>query len=147
MGYATWYWWTYLCDGYRCIINKLLILNQQLITCAPTLLQIYIEKYFHKIINSNKIQIKKLLAKREKINKFLSKNNFDFINSDCTFYIFLKTKKDNIKFANYLIDRYGISVVPGKFYGSYSKNYVRISLGVEPLNKIISGLKIIKKYI
>ena len=129
------------------IINKLLILNQQLITCAPTLLQIYVEKYFYKIINNNKIQIKKLLVKREKINKFLSKNNFNFINSDCTFYIFLKTKKDNLKFANYLIDRYGISVVPGKFYGSNSKNYVRISLGVEPLNKIISSLKIIKKYI
>ena len=64
-----------------------------------------------------------------------------------TFYIFLKTKEDNIKFANYLIYKYGISVVPGKFYGSNSKNYVRISLGVELLNKIISSLKIIKKYI
>ncbi len=129
------------------IINKLLILNQQLITCAPTLLQIYIEKYFYKIINNNKVQIKELLEKRQKINKFLIKNDFNFINSDCTFYLFLKTKKNNFKFSNYLIDRYGISVVPGKFYGSNSKNYVRISLGVEPFNKIIKSLKIIKKYI
>lgn len=128
-------------------IDKLLILNQQLITCAPTLLQIYIEKYFYKIIKNNEIQIKKILVKREKINKFLIKNGFNFINSDCTFYLFLKTKKNNLKFSNYLINKYGISVVPGKFYGSNSKNYVRISLGVESLNKIISSLKIIKKYI
>ena len=105
------------------IIGKLLILNQQLITCAPTLLQLYVEKYFQKILSNNKEQIKKLLIKRSKINEYLLKNNFDFIDSDCTFYIFLKIKKNNVKFTNYLIKKYGISVVPGKFYGHYSKNY------------------------
>ena len=129
------------------IIGKLLILNQQLITCAPTLLQLYVEKYFQKILSNNKEQIKKLLIKRSKINEYLLKNNFDFIDSDCTFYIFLKIKKNNVKFTNYLIKKYGISVVPGKFYGHYSKNYVRMSLGVEPLNKIINEFKIIKNYL
>lgn len=129
------------------IIKKLLILNQQLITCAPTLLQIYIDKYFNKILKNNKTEIQKILTKRRKINLFLKDNNFSFINAHSTFYIFLKTNKNNIKFSKKLITKYGISTVPGKFYGKNSGKYIRISIGVESFKKIIKSLKIIQKLI
>ena len=129
------------------LMEQFLILNQQLITCAPTILQTYISRYFNKILNNNKSEIKRLLEKRIKVTNFLKKNNIEYLESDCTFYIFIKTGKNNTNFNKILIKKYGISVVPGKFYGSKSSLYVRISIGTENLNKIISALKIIRRNI
>ena len=45
------------------LINEILKLNQHLITCPPTILQHYIVKYFHEIIEITYPQIKALLEK------------------------------------------------------------------------------------
>ena len=55
------------------IIQKLLILNQHLITCAPTILQSYVADNFENLYKHNISQIKKLIQKRKKVENFLKK--------------------------------------------------------------------------
>ena len=63
--------------GYLITNPKFLILieklNQHLITCAPTFLQMYMEKNFEKILSYTLPQIKNLLYKRQRIQAFLKK--------------------------------------------------------------------------
>ena len=48
------------------LIKKLLKLNQHIITCAPSILMNYLEKYFDNILNVTRPQIKSLLKKEIK---------------------------------------------------------------------------------
>ncbi len=55
-------------------INKqILKLNQHIITCAPTILSMYVDKYYEKIYKNTSKQIINLLQKRIIIQKYLKK--------------------------------------------------------------------------
>jgi len=129
------------------IIQKLLILNQHLITCAPTILQSYVADNFENLYEHNIIQIQKLIKKRKIIEQFLKMNNINYLESDSTFYFFISiNKKINVdNFCNDLLYKKLISVVPGKAYGRNTHQYIRISIGTENISSIIKALKIIKK--
>jgi|688.fasta_scaffold227477_2 aspartate aminotransferase/aminotransferase len=129
------------------IIEKLLILNQHLITCAPSILQNYVGDNFENLYRNNILQIKKLLKKRKIIEKFLKINNIEYLDSDSTFYFFISiNKKINVDhFCNELLYKKFISVVPGRAYGKNTDQYIRISIGTEKLPKIIKALKVIQK--
>ena len=130
------------------IIEKLLILNQHFITCAPTILQSYVADNFENLYKNNIHQIKKLIKKRKIIEKFLKSNNMVYLDSDSTFYFFLSiNKKINVdNFCNELLYKKFISVVPGKAYGKNTAQYIRVSIGTEKLPKIIKALKVIQKF-
>ena len=51
------------------IIKKLLILNQHLITCSPTILQLYVNKYFKKILDVTIPQARSINSKRLEVSK------------------------------------------------------------------------------
>jgi len=129
------------------IIEKLLILNQHLITCAPSILQNYVGDNFENLYRNNILQIKKLLKKRKIIEKFLKINNIEYLDSDSTFYFFISiNKKINVDhFCNELLYKKFISVVPGRAYGKNTDQYIRISIGTEKLPSIIKALKVIQK--
>lgn len=122
-------------------------LNQHLITCAPTFLQMYMEKNFEKILSYTLPQIKNLLYKRQRIESFLKKLKFKFLEGDSTFYFFIdisEYKQNAFTFCiNLLIDEL-ISVVPGNAYGESTNNFLRISIGTESEDKIYQSLKILK---
>lgn len=130
------------------IIKNILKLNQHLITCAPTILQLYIEKYFEKIIDITSGQIKNLLLKKKKILKFLDSNKIKYINGLTTFYILINIDKYSYTsnaFALYLLLKYQISVVPGIAYGKGLSKYIRMSIGSESLERIKEAILTIKK--
>ena len=122
-------------------------LNQHLITCAPTFLQMYMEKNFEKILSYTLPQIKNLLYKRRRVESFLKKLKFKFLEGDSTFYFFIdisEYKQNAFTFCiNLLIDEL-ISVVPGNAYGDNTNNFLRISIGTESEDKIYQSLKILK---
>ncbi len=129
-------------------IKKLTILNQHLITCAPTILSQYLSINFEKFENISKKQIADLLKKRKKIINYLKIKKINHVSGISTFYIFIKI--DNFKnpifdFSMYLLLKYNISVVPGISYGVSTEKYLRISIGTENLNKIINAIDKINK--
>jgi aspartate aminotransferase/aminotransferase len=129
------------------ITEKLLILNQHLITCAPTILQSYVADNFENLYRHNMLKIKKIIKKRKVIEKFLKTNDIPYLDSDSTFYFFISINKHiNVDDFTYeLLYKNFISVVPGRAYGKNTEQYIRISIGAEKLSSIIKALKIIKK--
>lgn len=122
-------------------------LNQHLITCAPTFLQMYMEKNFEKILSYTLPQIKNLLYKRQRIQTFLKELKFEYLEGNSTFYFFIDISKYNQNAftlcINLLIDE-SISIVPGNAYGENTNNFLRISIGTESEDKIYQSLKILK---
>ena len=122
-------------------------LNQHLITCAPTFLQMYMEKNFEKILSYTLPQIKNLLYKRQRIQTFLKELKFEYLEGNSTFYFFIdisKYKQNAFTLCiNLLIDE-SISIVPGNAYGENTNNFLRISIGTESEDKIYQSLKILK---
>ena len=132
-------------------INKqILKLNQHIITCAPTILSMYVDKYYEKIYKNTSKQIISLLKKRIIIQKYLKKINLKFLSGDSTFYFFISIERfigTDLDFSNYLLYNHKISVVPGSAYGVSTNRYIRVSFGTETVNSIKSALDKIKTVI
>ena len=132
------------------IREQLLKLNQHIITCAPTILSMYIEKYFDKMIEHTSLQIKSLLIKRASIIKYMNKIDLKYLDGNATFYFFVSiddfpgTDKD---FANYLLISHKIAVVPGSAYGRSTNRFIRVSIGTETKTSIFKALNKIKETI
>jgi len=132
------------------LINQILKINQHLITCPPTMLEYYIEKHFDEIIQITKPQIEKLIEKRKQIINFMNKNDLKFLPGETTFYIFVSiadSKLNSEEFCSQLLQKYGVSVVPGIGYGDSCDNFIRISIGSENMKRVKTGLNFIKKLI
>ena len=114
------------------LINQILKINQHLITCPPTMLEYYIEKHFDEIIQITKPQIEKLIEKRKQIINFMNKNDL---------------KLNSEEFCTQLLQKYGVSVVPGIGYGDSCDNFIRISIGSENMKRVKTGLNFIRKLI
>ncbi len=139
----------YTISNYK-IINRLVKLNQHLITCAPTILTHYIAKYFYKIINKTRPQIKNLIELRKRLEKYMDKNGLKYLKGKATFYFFINiqdSKYKSKKFCETLLQKYKISTVPGVGYGKSCNNYIRLSFGSESEYKIKKALLKIKEII
>ena len=120
-------------------IKKMLMLNQHLITCAPTILQLYLAKNFDKLRKKTVPQAQEIEAKRKVILKRLDLANIKYAKGSSTFYIFLDLSNylnDTYLLAEELLEKYNISLVPGIAYGKSTKSFLRMSIGVEPIERI-----------
>ena len=134
----------------RDIIDRMVKINQHLITCAPTILTHYISKHFYEIIKYTYPQIQNLLKLRINLSKYMKKNGILFIEGEATFYFFLnigQSKLSSEKFCQLLLSKYKISAVPGIGYGKSCNKYIRISIGSENEQSIKKALIKIKKII
>ena len=132
------------------VIDRLVKINQHLITCAPTILTHYISKYFYEIIKKTKPQIKKLIDLRNKLEKYMDKIGLKYIEGKATFYFFIditKSRKNSTKFCEELLLNHNISTVPGIGYGKSCNNYIRLSFGSESEYKIKKALYKISKMV
>jgi len=128
-------------------IRNLLKLNQHLITCAPTVLQMYISNYFDEIIRVTIPQVKEAVEKRKRVLEYIDSIGLKHLPGASTFYIFLdleESGQDIMDFCLYLLFKYGIAVVPGKAYGKSTESFIRIGIGVESEERIHYALDIIK---
>lgn len=127
------------------LIADLLRLQQNLVTCAPTLLQLYVAKYLDELLNITKSQIQATVQRREATSRFLAAHGIPTLPGDSTFYLFARADgfgcTGNVTdFAVHAMLNYGVSVVPGIAYGSNTSQFIRIAVGVEPLERIKEGI-------
>lgn len=121
------------------LIESILKLNQHLITCAPTILQLYLAKHLSEIHRACEYQIQNLMIKRKKVAEILKNANVSFLNGSATFYFFLDIRDSNLgsdEFSEMLLEKHNVAVVPGSAYGRTTDGFVRISIGTESLEKI-----------
>ena len=119
-------------------VQKLKIVNQHLITCAPTILQSCCVDYFDLLIKNGKKHIDEILNKRKELQIFMEDNNIKYFSGSATFYFFVEIKSNlpSLEFSKILLENHDIAVVPGEFYGVSTSKFVRISIGSEPLERI-----------
>lgn len=132
------------------LINRMLRVNQHLITCAPTLLCQYIEKYFHKILSITLPQVQEVVEKRTAVAKMVDKLSMKRIPGDATFYMMLSIDDypgSSVEFAKHLLLKNLIAVVPGVSYGKSTDRFVRIGVGIESKARIWDALQTINSII
>ncbi len=121
------------------ILSALLKLNQHLITCAPTILQLYLIEYFDDILTHTLPQVHAVVEKRERIRRRMDEIGLNYLPGNATFYFFVSVGDYSGSvhdLALYLLVEKGISVVPGSAYGSTVDRFIRISIGTESEERI-----------
>ena len=128
------------------VIKAVLKLNQHLITCAPTVLLYYMEKYFDLIISHTLPQVHDIVLKKQSVKKILKNYKILHLEGGATFYFFLSIENysgNSTDFAMELLKNHDISVVPGSAYGASTERFIRFSIGTESLERIEHAIKII----
>jgi aspartate aminotransferase/aminotransferase len=131
-------------------INKLEILNQHTITCAPTALQLYLSEHLFDVYDACYPQIQKLLTKRKKVEDILRKYEVPFISGSATFYLFVDIRSsvmNSDQFADTLLTEHKVAVVPGSAYGETTSGFIRLSIGTEPLSDVERAITYISGYL
>lgn len=129
---------------------QILKINQHLITCPATILEMYIAKHFFEIIEITKPQIQNVVLQKNIINDYLDEIGLKYLPGIATFYTFVSiegTKLNSIEFCDKLLDEDKICVVPGIGYGASCGNFVRIAVGTESIERIKHGLDKVKELI
>ena len=127
-------------------VEVLLVLNQHIITCAPTILQNYIAQYFDDIVAITMPQVKEVVKKRKRILTCLDENGLKYLPGNSTFYIFVNIGEldvDTLDFCLYLLFKYGIATVPGGAYGRSTDKFIRIGIGAESEERIAEAISVI----
>jgi len=132
------------------ITDEILKVNQHLITCPSTILEFYMAKHFNKIIDIVRPQIGDLIKKRKNVISYMDKIGLSYLDGSATFYIFASvegTRLTSEEFCTKLIEEKLIATVPGIGYGESCDKFIRLSIGVESLERIYVALDDIKELI
>ena len=129
------------------LISQILKINQHLITCAPSILEMYIAKYFSTILDITRPQIANLMIIRSELSSYMSQIGLTRMAGDSTFYFFVAiepSKLNSGEFCMRLLEEDLISAVPGIGYGLSCDGYIRVSFGSESVNRVKLALDKIK---
>lgn len=132
------------------IIYNILKLNQHLITCASTILLMYLAKYFDSILEHTLPQAKAVTTKRNEIESYVRSIGLETLGGSSTFYMFVNIGGYNfssLDLSLYLLFKYHIAVVPGSAYGKSTERFIRIGVGVETNEVIMRAIDRIKDVI
>ena len=130
--------------------DELLKINQHLSTCPSSVLQFYISKHFHDILEITKPQIHEVVRTRRRLATYLDEIGLDRLPGDATFYFFVSiapTKLGSEEFCTRLLREHHISVVPGIGYGKSCDQFIRVSVGTESWERVTHALRTIKAFI
>ena len=130
--------------------DKILMINQHLITAASTILLLYLSKHFDEIIGITKPQILDVVRKRRAIGAFMDEIGLQRLPGDATFYFFVSiapSKLTSDEFGMRLLREHKICVVPGIGYGESCDRFVRVSMGTESMERVQAGLRTMKQLI
>jgi aspartate aminotransferase/aminotransferase len=136
--------------GHPEFIQVLLKINQHLITCAPTLLLLYCDRYFDDILAHTLPQARAVVEKRARVAKQLEALGLEALPGGATFYFFVSLGDypgTSLDCATELLQTHGVSVVPGFAYGKSMDRFVRVGIGTESEERIRIGLERIKQVI
>jgi aspartate/methionine/tyrosine aminotransferase len=129
-------------------ISQLLKVNQHIITCAPTILLFYCDRYFDDLLAVTLPQVRKVVEKRRRIQAIMDGVGIDRLSGGATFYFFVSIGSfpgTSNEFALSLLLNKRIAVVPGSAYGQSTDRFVRISIGTESEDRISAALSEIRR--
>lgn len=140
-------WRVGYCIAEESFLVQLLKCQEHIITCAPTILQMYLSRYFDDIIKTTIPQVHETVKKRQRVKKYIDDLGLKYLQGHSTFYIFVDLsgiKCSTLDFCLYILFKYGIAAVPGSAYGKSTSNFIRIGIGAESEERIQYALRLIK---
>ncbi|WP_225748731.1 pyridoxal phosphate-dependent aminotransferase [Paraeggerthella sp. Marseille-Q4926] len=132
------------------IIYGILKLNQHLITCASTILLMYLAKHFDEILESTLPQAREVVRFRQEIVGYARDIGLATLGGCSTFYLFIDISKygrSSLDLAMHLLMKYHIGVVPGSAYGESTDGFIRIGVGAETEKDVKTALDVIKRVV
>ena len=130
----------------RDLVGQILKLNQHIVTCAPTILQAYLARYFDQIFSITLPQAQDIAEKRARIAERMKSLGISALSGGATFYFFVSIgdfPASSLDFSLYLLLAHNIAVVPGSAYGASTQRFVRLSIGTESEERIEEALAVI----
>ncbi|MGY3616579.1 aspartate/methionine/tyrosine aminotransferase [Bradyrhizobium sp. USDA 10063] len=129
------------------LVDEILKLNQHIITCAPTILQFYMARYFDDVLKVTLPQVTDTVEKRERVAADLDKIGLKRMSGNSTFYFMVNIDPfpgTSLEFALHMLLNHQIAVVPGSAYGDSTARYIRLGIGAETEERIHTALNLIK---
>ncbi|MFD4508057.1 pyridoxal phosphate-dependent aminotransferase [Streptomyces sp. NPDC058457] len=125
---------------FTCQVIKL---QQHMVTCAPTILSYYLAENFEAILDHTRPQIRRVVSTRNRMADLLADRGVQCLPGDATFYLFASLGEsllDSTEFAEQLLTRHGVAVVPGVGYGASCDRFVRVAVGAESEDRLVRGM-------
>ena len=132
------------------VIFNILKLNQHLVTCASTVLLMYLAKYLDNIVEVTLPQARAVVEKRNRIEGYIKQVGMEPLEGSATFYLFVNIgayQHSSLDLALYLLTKYHISVVPGSAYGQSTERFIRIGVGAETEETLKAAIDTIKRVV
>jgi len=142
---------TYAMDGWRIgylaapreIISQIAKLHQHTISCPNTFIQVGATSALNQDQQYVENMVIEFTRRRELTISYLKRMKISFIKPKGAFYVFPLIREFGLsseEFANYLLEKARVAVVPGNAFGNSGEGYIRISFSPS-YEEIESGLK------
>lgn len=123
------------------LMAQILKINQHLATCPPTVLEAYVAAHFDELRAAAAPQIRDVVRRRQAAADHLRRLGIESLPGTATFYLFVRVgASGSAAFAQALLRRFGVAVVPGIGYGASCDGFVRVSVGTETEARVRLGL-------
>jgi len=132
------------------LIYRVLKVNQHLITCPATILQLYLARHFERILEITKPQIHAVCRRRNALQAYAAELGMHSLPGSATFYFFLSiepSRLDSVAFCTQLLLDHQVSAVPGIGYGRSCDRHIRVSVGTASDEESRRGLDTIRRLI
>jgi aminotransferase len=131
-------------------VDEVLKINQHIVTCAPTILQLYVDRHLDDILEVTLPQVQEVVCKRREVERFLDELGLSYLPGSATFYFFVSIAPSRLtsdEFATRLLCEDHVCVVPGIGYGESCDSFVRVSVGSESIEDVKTGLLKVRELI
>jgi aminotransferase len=124
--------------------HQILKVNQHLITCPATILEWYVVRHFHEVLDMTAPQIRAAVERRRAAAAMLDAVGLRYLPGEGTFYLFVSIAESALgseAFCTQLLEQHGVSAVPGIGYGESCDGFIRLSAGAEDMERIRIGVE------
>jgi aspartate aminotransferase/aminotransferase len=122
---------------------EILKVNQHLVTCPATILEYYLARHFDDVLEVTKPQIHEVVRTRRLVSQRLESLGMAALPGTATFYLFVSIEPSRLgsdELCTRLLTEHGVCVVPGVGYGTSCDRFVRVSVGTEPVERVMEGI-------
>jgi aspartate aminotransferase/aminotransferase len=131
-------------------IAQLLKISQHLMTCPPTMLEMYLERHFDEILQITKPQIRDLVERRAELGGYMEEIGLRRMPGTGTFYFFVSIEDSSLgseEFCLRLLQEARVVAVPGVGYGKSCDGFIRVGMGTESMDRAKAALRAVKALI
>lgn len=132
------------------VMEQLLKISQHLMTCPATILEQYLERHFHDILEITKPQIREVVEKRAELARYMDEIGLHHMDGSATFYFFVSLDGSTLgseAFCMRLLAENRVVAVPGVGYGKSCDGHIRVGIGTESMERMRAALRAIKALI